>query len=649
MKITNKLNLIISKHKRWRSLGAVQVLLITLLTVGVYVNTLPNEFVWDDKAFSKWEVTKSFRNVDIILRGYLPDVHQGDYRPLKGIILTIDNALFGQNPFYYHIQAILIHVSATLLAYLLLREILEKYGRDFARRAAFLAAVVFGVHPVHTEAITFVTSSTDMVGASFFFGAIYLYIKATKRHRGRRVKMFFSAVLGFLGFVAYEATLVLPLLLLLYDATFGELGKKNWRKHLGVYLPYFGLVGVYVLLRFGILRVFGANAWPEDSLYLTILAMVRVFWQYWQLAIWPYFLTINHEVLPGLMALTYADYNREAFIGQRIWEWGFLGVLTFNLTIAGAGVWAFRRAPVLGFAIFWFYLNLAAFANILPLNNLMTERYLYIPSLGWSLLLAWFVVKTFDFGGKLVSGGNVFAGSLLKINIVIGFVVLVLVYGYLTVKRNFDWRDSLTFWTKTLEAHPNMVLGRHNLGVHYFEVGDFKKATQELEAAEKYNRKSRKIPQVAYHLGLVHQKSGNSLLAVYYWEKAIEYSAEYSEPYLALGNYYWNQKKLPEAEDNYKKALEFNPVIFQAYINLGTIYAERKDDKPALENFKRARAMNPYTYEPFYNIAQIYLRYGNLNLARKELLRGLKYNPGHSKLLDVLDKLPEASAGAGLK
>lgn len=648
MKISNKSIALNRRQSRRWSLKKVQLLVIVVLTVGVYLNTLPNKFVWDDKTFSQWEVTRSFANLDIILRGYLPDVHQGDYRPLKGIILTVDNALFGQNPFYYHIQAILIHLSATLLAYLLLREILGKFGSSFSGWVAFLAAIIFGVHPIHTEAITFVTSSTDMVGASFFFGAIYLYIRATKQHRGRRVKLFWSTVLGFFSFVAYEATLVLPFLILLYDMTFGEMGKKNLRKYLRVYLLYFGIFCLYIILRFGILRVFESNLRLEDSLYLTMLAMVRVFWMYWQLTVWPYFLTVNHQVLPGLLALTYADYSREAFMAQKIWEAGFLWAFFANLTIAGAGIWALKRMPVLGFSIFWFYLNLAAFANILPLNNLMTERYLYIPSLGWCFLLAYLVVKGVGFGGRLVSGGNVLLGTAVKINVVCAFVVLVLVYSYSTVARNFDWRDSLTLWTKTLEGDSNMVIGHHNVGVYYFELGDFKTAIAELEIAEKFNRKSRRIPQLAYHLGSAYGKSGNNLLAVYYYEKAIEYNSEYSEPYLALGNYYWSQKDLPTAEGYYKKALEHNPVIFQAYINLGAIYADRKDDKLALENFKKARAMNPYSYESFFNIGSIYLRYNNLDLAKKELLRGLRYNPGNSELLEKLKALSEASAGAGI-
>ena len=128
----------------------IQMLLLVGLTLLAYSNTFNNRFVWDDKTFISWDLIRSFDNLGEFLKGTLPGAHQGDYRPLKGIILTIDYAFFGTKVFGYHLQAILIHLYAVLMVYILVPKMLigTVDSRISRRFAGFIAALIFALHPV---------------------------------------------------------------------------------------------------------------------------------------------------------------------------------------------------------------------------------------------------------------------------------------------------------------------------------------------------------------------------------------------------------------------------------------------------------------------------------------------------------------------
>src|SRR3990167_2775376 len=219
-----------------------QLTIIILLTVGVYANTLGNQLVWDDKTFASWQQTESFANLPYFLKGNLPGPHQGDYRLFKGIILTFDKVVFGNSLFVFHLQALLIHLSVTLLIYLVTLKILQKAqdGKN-AAPVAFLTALLFGVHPVHTEAVTFITSSTDIIGIAFLFLSFYFYIKAPDEYRSKKRNLALSGIFALLAFAAYEVTFVLPGLFMLYDFCFPKLEKERSKERFLGYL-YFLLI-----------------------------------------------------------------------------------------------------------------------------------------------------------------------------------------------------------------------------------------------------------------------------------------------------------------------------------------------------------------------------------------------------------------------
>jgi protein O-mannosyl-transferase len=216
--------------------------ILLFLTVLVYLNIFENEFTWDDKSFIvEWQEIKSFENFGKFLQGIVPVGHSGVYRPVRTIFYAISYGIWGLNPFGYHLQSLLIHLSATILIFYISCHIVKN------NKIAFLASLIFGVHPIHTESITVMTSSFDTLGIVFFLASFYTYILYEDNKNILIISLFFAA----LAFFTYELTLTLPLLFILYDFCI----RKNLKKK--PYLWYFSILIFYFIVRQSILQKIG--------------------------------------------------------------------------------------------------------------------------------------------------------------------------------------------------------------------------------------------------------------------------------------------------------------------------------------------------------------------------------------------------------
>lgn len=610
----------------------VQILVIILLASAVYANTLSNEFVWDDKRFIGWELPRSFKNIPIFLIGGLPPPHQGDYRPIKGIILTIDYFLFRANPFGYHLQAILIHLASTLLVYSVVKLILKnRLSSVSASIVAFMTALIFGVHPIQTEAITFVTSSSDVIGVTFLLASFYFYLKNQSDQANRKLYLVLSAIFAYLAYLSYEMTFVLPLLIILYDLCFKRFSFSTIKNNYKKYLIYFGLLFIYLFLRLVILNVRQEEDYLAGSFYFTMLAMIKVVGKYILLIIWPVNLTINHQISKGISSWPGIEFNKEAVLSQSVSDPQLIlsiGVIVLLLLIA---VFTVKKIPIITFGIFWFFISIASVLNVIPISALMAERYLYMASIGYCLILAFIIFTIY----------NRFKGvpfSLIgQIGVVCFFIATLSFYSYRTVLRNFDWKDSFTLWSKVVKESPQSVIGHHNLGSAYLEADEFDKAIKEFEIASIYNSKN--FYEVPLNLGIAYFKKNQFDLAQEQFQITIEKKPNSYLTHFFLAEIYSQKGEVDKAVEAYKKAVELNPNFYDPYINLGIIFAQQKKFDEAIELFKKAKRINKNLVQSYVNLGVIYFKQAKIDLAIQELTQALKIDPDNQQVKNNLQIL----------
>ena len=327
------------------------------------------------------------------------------------------------------------------------------------------------MHPIHTEAISYITASFDSIAYIFFFAAFLFYLKATSflsssnpshvipdaldpesnsidsRLRGndrrggndiwKNRDYIISIVFAALAFFTLEMTLVLPVLLVLYEYLFRNKSLKELKslKMLKRLSPYFILALGYLFLRVGVFQITSRAEYLGGSIYLTFLTMVQAWIRYLELLIWPVNLSINPAIAPGINSWVGEATKIDKILSQSIWDLNILGGLGVLGGLVGLGIKLRKKYPLITFAIFWFFICLLPVSEIIPQGSMLNERFLYLPSFGVILSLvicSWFIVN------KLKKHAYLLLASCL--------VLLASFYFYQTFNRNKDWHDNVSLW-----------------------------------------------------------------------------------------------------------------------------------------------------------------------------------------------------------
>ena len=476
------------------------LLILVIAGFFVYFNSFSNQLFWDDddgitnnayiKDFSYFP--KYFSENLIAGSGQISNY----WRPLTLLSFAIDYHLFGLNPAGYHFANLLWHIIAAWLVYLLFYKL--------SRRSwlSFWPALIFLVHPLQTEAVTYVSGRADPMAAVFVLLSLLAYVI----YRQKKQKLFLGlSLLSFLmALLNKEQSIMLPALIFIVEFFF-FFDKRQWRRSLILFLPFALISLIYFLIRIYFLNfndlLAGVNyvGGYDNSLKTRLLTFTYVFIKFLALLFAPFKLHMAYEIIPvtsffswsvGVFILTIAVF---AYIIKKYWT----------------------RDKLLVFGLAWFLILLLPRTNIISINRPLYEHWLYLPLAGFWLALILLVEK-------------------LKINKKISLAVLIALisfFSFLTIRRNFDWHDPITFYEKNLKYTPNSYIQHNNLGMAYASAGRHQEAIKEYQTAISL---ADIYPQVHYNLGNSLASLNNLKEAEKEYYKAIKISPSFSLPYLNL-------------------------------------------------------------------------------------------------------------------
>ncbi len=428
-------------------LNACLVLIVAL----VYIRSLGNDFVnWDDAllVYKNPAVTHfSWKSLAWSFTHFDPEL----YIPLTFLSYQLEHLLFGLNPFFFHLTSLLLHIGNTVCVFVLLRLLSKHTG------IAFGGALAFGIHPLNTEAVAWVSGRKDILSALFFFLALITYLRY--RESGSMRLYAWSIAVFLFGLLSKVMVATLPLVLLLVDAIQKRrFGKGAWLEK----IPYFLLAMV-----FGVVALIGkANLLVTASPEATILMGIKASVFY-----------IQKLLLPTKLSVLY-PFREEIALGSPNF-WIPLAILLFIVLIV---LWTLRytRGIACGFA---FYLVTVAitFTNFTkggPLDQYFaSDRYAYIPSVGIfylsGLALLWLWERRRI--SPLFRWTNVAAGALIATTLV--------AFAVRAHTRSLDWRDSETLYTANLRTYPDSYIVQNNLGSIYLDRGEVDRAIAMFERA----------------------------------------------------------------------------------------------------------------------------------------------------------------------
>jgi tetratricopeptide (TPR) repeat protein len=556
--------------------------------LAVYLNALPNAFVWDDlhlivnnPAIKRWDRLAALFAADL----FPPSVPSHYYRPLQALTYLVDYHLWGLTPAGYHLTSALLHGATAVLLYRLAHAL----TRDAP--AALAAATLFAVHPIHTEAVTYVSGRSDPLSAPFLLAALLAFLRARGRPPGRWSAL--SAAAFLLALLAREAALGLVLLVPLVDAAVRHRDAEPpgsvpaWQRARR-YLPYAGVLFLYLALR---VSAVGTGAPPAAtaavSLPLRLLTMLEVTARYLGLLLVPVNQHMERVIAPAASPLA------PAVLGSAVVVAGLVAV----------AVACRRRAWPVTFGLAWFGVALLPVSNVVPLATFMAEHWLYVPSMGLFVAAGWSLARLAARGWRRAAAATAAAA--------------ILVYGGATVHRNRDWRDAVAIYQATLAHAPHSVRALTNLGHAYQEAGRLD------DAVAAYRR--------AMAVGGDRPVEAPGPAAGDPRGASAPVPGELADAHNNLGNVYRQQGRFEEAAGEFRAASAINPRLVAAYDNLGVTLEAMGRGEEARQAFEAALRVDPDAATVHSNLGNYYFRRGDLGRARAEYLTAIRLNPDYAE------------------
>ncbi len=665
------------------SRGWVSALLVLVAVAVVFGNSLAGEFVWDDRnliaenqAISSWKnLPRFFLHPFEYLTALGAEVNTY-YRPIVLVSFLVDRTMWGENPFGYHLTNLILHAACSLFVLGL--------GRKFlGNQSGLFAALLFAVHPIHTESVAWISGRTDLLASVFSLAAVCLYLRTRSDEVASAARMI-PVVLAFgLALLSKEVAFGLPFFFVLVEWL--------WRRE-GVALrlvPIVATLAIYVIFSQGIVGMnplaFGEGFNDAPGLVLRVITSGKLLFLYAMKVMFP--LLLNAEWEPDWIG----SFSVDALL------WPFLCALALW------GLFSLRRKnPLLVALGGWFILFLGPVLNVVPIKEIGAERFLYLPSVAFAGLLGLWLSWVKEPGKRII----VLAG------------LIVLLFGVRTVERNLDWSNDLRLFAVTAQdakgqprAKFNLAREHHRQGLEllnrgkaegdptleargreriekalrgyrevsaegfgnlsvvlglgqaflaldeiqeavrtyqdgidkfpdsvevsyglcelFFKLGDDDKAR---ELAEAIVEKFPEFAEARRVLGILAYRRGDLLGAEKELTQAAVALPSQSDIFQVLGVIYSRQRRPAEAVLSYQQALEIDPVDLTSMGNLAKLFAYMPLGSPfhrpsaALELAKRASRYDPRV-EFFETIAQAYAGLGDFEKALETVEEILASNP----------------------
>ena len=551
---------------------------LILLTLICYGNMVTNSFVYDDQQ-------QILQNPYIKSWKFLPEIFSSTvwsfvgevgatnyYRPLMTLSFLVLWTIFGPIPFGFHLFSLVLHACVVLMVYYAGRRLFQDW------RVGWLAAVLFAVHPVHTEAVDWIAAFPDLEMALFFLVAFYVYSGWTAL--GWKRLALLIALFGLALLSKEPALMLLPVIFAFeYSVRAGDaIGKpyENSGEQLGKKLrrfwPLVAGAALYLFLR---IALFGKLApvlqHPQISWSQAIYSGFALVSTYLKLLLWPWPLSAFH-----VFHVTSSPFQFEVVFGVLI----VIGFLCGSVLLR-------KKAPAAAFCFFWTAITLLPVLNPRWMAaNVLTERYLYLPSVGFCWLVAWCVVQVVRYSRTSKNAAAKITASLL----LAGTAILCIAGAAKTIARNRDWSDDRSLYTRTLVTDPHAYPILLNLALTYQQARDPAKA------------------ESTYKLALDERPDGVNVLN-------------------NLGVLYTEQQRFAEATQMLTKAIAVKPLWSEPHYNYGRLLEKQGDQQGALKELRLATQLAPLNAAAHLYYADALLASGNLDAAASEYNRSMSLGP----------------------
>lgn len=581
-----------SESKGGMSLVIKLSLLLGAIAFLLYCNTLGNKYVLDDFTVIKNNriVTQGFSALGEIFatpyrRGWF-ETHNDLYRPLSLAMFAMEWELGSHGPWLSHFMNVLIFAGAVIFLFLSLDKLFD--GRRTG--VAFIAALLFALHPIHTEVVANIKSRDELL--CFFFAFLSLSIFLDYVKSGKMQHLVLGGLCFFLSFLSKETVIsfiaVIPFIFFFYR-------NEDTKKSALITAVTLVVTAMFLVIRFVVLRKYDANTSSEVVFMDNILAKppsalaafateLLILGKYIKLLVVPYPLVCDYS------------YNAIAFTSMA--DPMVILSLLFYIAIGIYGIYRLIKFPKdpYAFAILFFLATIALFSNIpFIIGAAMAERFVFFASVGFCLAVALLLQH---FLSREVSDT-----ALLKNTKVLTIVAIVGgIWAVITFNRNEDWFDNPTLFRTDVAHSPNDSRLNYYLGTEL-------------------------VTETAQHEGNPAVKAQIITEGTQFLRKALEVNPSYDDAHAALGDAFFKLQRYDSAELHDKKALELNPKFLVAMNNLAGVYFMYGRYDLSLGYCRMAINQAPNFVDAYSNMGLCFYRMKQYDSSLHYLYKAIQVNP----------------------
>lgn len=606
------------KPPRWIVFCLASVIVVAIAVI--YANSLGGPFIFDDNH----AIADNERIRRLWPPGPLLESLPGNTllnRPLVTVSLAINYAIDGLNVRGYHLFNVGVHLLASLVLFGVIRRTLT--GRLLRNRfgptatwVAAAATLIWAVHPLATDAVTYIIQRCELLMGLFYLLTLYCAIRSFD---SPHPTPWYAAAVACcaLGMCCKEVMVSAPLAVLLYDRTFVS---RSWgrsiRRHAALYI---GLAASWLVL--GFLMISGPRNYTVGfDLPITAFDYLKtqagVILHYLRLAFWPVGLVVCYDDWP--VARTCREFVPQGLV---------------ILALLAGTCWGLQRRSAFGFLGTCFFLILAPTSSFMPIvTEFAAERRMYLPLAAVVVLVICSVYVLLERLFALFASPNMTPSVPRRdmLSVFIGLTVLLaLVLGRLTILRNRDYRTVLSIWTAVAQQRPFNASAYNEIGRVLSEEGRFDEAIPRIMRALELKPH---FAEAHYNYGLALEKKGRWQDSIEHFEEALQYRPSYATSHINLGLALAETGRIDEAIEHYQEAIRLKPDSQEAYNDLGLARMRKGQTDAAIAEYMQALQIKPDYANAHFNLGLALAKQKRLSEAVEHWRQALLQNPNSSEV-----------------
>jgi tetratricopeptide (TPR) repeat protein len=586
------------------------IFVFSVLGFLLYSETFDSPFIFDDslRIAENPDIRITQLSIESILEAAFGK-KSAKTRPVGNVTFALNYYFHQYNVEGYHLFNIIIHILAGIFLFIFIQTTLNlpslKTEVDHASMVAFFAALLWLVHPVQTQSVTYIVQRLNSLAALFYVLAFWLYVKGRlAKQRSKKWGWFCSAMLTWiLALGCKQNAAALPFFVFLYEWYFFQDFSTTWFKSNLKYL-------VFAVVLFGVVAFLylGLEPWEkinklndfskgEFTLVERIFTQPRVIVYYLSLIFFPH---------PNRLNLDYDFPLSNSLISPMT----TLPSVAVIAGLVGLASYLAKRQRLISFCLLWFFGNLVIESSIIPLAIIFEHR-LYLPSMLFCLIPVALLFRYVKINWLRI-------GSLCSVAIV---------FSVWTYQRNAVWQNELSLWSDVVKKSPNKARPHLNLGKSLSKIGRADEAAQQYRHALRINPR---YAEAHFNLANFLQQQGSHAEAIKHYSTAIQIEPSFTQAHNNLGLALEKQGKRKEAIKHYLEILKINPKDAKAHSNMGVALTELGETDRAISHFEKALDIDPGDADAHYNLAIALEIQQRDEEAAEHYLAALERNPGNA-------------------